>query len=334
MPLRLRNGVFYFRKSINGERTEECLHTSNRKVAERLAAQREVELYERKGGKSYTFRSWWNYFQRVHLTKKGVSARSGYKRTVEPLLDEWGAKELRNISPKDCAEFVGKRLLEKAPHGTIATERGYLKAMFKVAEDEGAIVKSPWTGKSGLKVVPRNRVLTFAEEALLLENADPLIQDVVKFLLATGLRVQELLSATPSSLISLPAKGIKVLGKGSKIRVVPLMDDAVAIAERILPLKATESLLIRRLQKAQQAAGIPHLTLHDLRRTFGTRCAENGMPIAILSEIMGHSNITITAKCYIHITSMTAFEAMKKLGHGRAKAQEGVKTPEIAEKNA
>ena len=39
---------------------------------------------------------------------------------------------------------------------------------------------------------------------------------------------------------------------------------------------------------------------HTLRHTFATRCIEAGVDVKTLSEILGHSNPTITIKKYVH----------------------------------
>lgn len=44
------------------------------------------------------------------------------------------------------------------------------------------------------------------------------------------------------------------------------------------------------------------IDLHSLRHTFGTRCAEAGMPPKVLQEIMGHTDIRITMNTYFYAT--------------------------------
>ncbi len=44
------------------------------------------------------------------------------------------------------------------------------------------------------------------------------------------------------------------------------------------------------------------INLHSLRHTFGTRCAEAGMPPKVLQEIMGHTDIRITMNTYFYAT--------------------------------
>ena len=45
---------------------------------------------------------------------------------------------------------------------------------------------------------------------------------------------------------------------------------------------------------------IPHLKFHSLRHTFATRCIECGCDYKSLSELLGHSNVSITMNLYIH----------------------------------
>lgn len=45
---------------------------------------------------------------------------------------------------------------------------------------------------------------------------------------------------------------------------------------------------------------LPHLKFHSLRHTFATRCIECGCDYKSLSEILGHSNVSITMNLYIH----------------------------------
>ncbi len=55
------------------------------------------------------------------------------------------------------------------------------------------------------------------------------------------------------------------------------------------------------LLKMSISLGWAKLTVLDLRRTFGTRCAEAGMPVPRLQALMGHSRPEITAAYYAHL---------------------------------
>lgn len=59
---------------------------------------------------------------------------------------------------------------------------------------------------------------------------------------------------------------------------------------------------LEKYKKILKHAGIKDHTFHSLRHTFATRCVELGFDVKSLSEIMGHSNISITMQRYVHPT--------------------------------
>ena len=52
----------------------------------------------------------------------------------------------------------------------------------------------------------------------------------------------------------------------------------------------------RRFARALKAAGVPHHRFHDLRHTFGTTMAAEGVPMRTLQEWMGHRDVTTTQR--------------------------------------
>jgi len=60
--------------------------------------------------------------------------------------------------------------------------------------------------------------------------------------------------------------------------------------------------------------GLPQVNFHILRHTFATRCIESGFEIKSLSEILGHSNVNITLKQYVHSSFDLKKNNMKKIG--------------------
>jgi integrase len=44
-----------------------------------------------------------------------------------------------------------------------------------------------------------------------------------------------------------------------------------------------------------------HVTFHDLRHAFASRAASRGVPVGVLSAILGHANVGITQGVYIHL---------------------------------
>lgn len=60
-------------------------------------------------------------------------------------------------------------------------------------------------------------------------------------------------------------------------------------------------------------AGLRDINFHALRHTFATRALEKGIPAKTVSELLGHSSITITLDLYSHVTEELKTEAVEKL---------------------
>lgn len=70
---------------------------------------------------------------------------------------------------------------------------------------------------------------------------------------------------------------------------------------------------LERYKRVLRLSGVRPYTFHTLRHTFATRCVENGVDIKSLSEIMGHSNVTVTMQRYVHPSMDLKREQMNKL---------------------
>ena len=99
----------------------------------------------------------------------------------------------------------------------------------------------------------------------------------------------------------------------SSERIVPLPYYIVEILKNqkrmslsnfVIENKKAERMSVRSYQylfeRLTATAGVRSLNFHALRHTFATRALESGMDIKTLSEIMGHSNATITLNRYAH----------------------------------
>lgn len=111
----------------------------------------------------------------------------------------------------------------------------------------------------------------------------------------------------------------------SSYRMIPLMPDVEALCRRFyredpenFVLTGTRSCLEpRKLQRKLKAytaeCRIEAVHFHTLRHTFATRCIEAGFDMKTLSEILGHSNISITMNQYVHPNLDQKRENMSRL---------------------
>ena len=146
---------------------------------------------------------------------------------------------------------------------------------------------------------------------------------IVELLYASGLRVSELTNLSIEN-INMNSKEIKVLGKGSKERIVFFGDYAKKYLELYLqesrPIlesnKKTKKLLLNNsgapistrgiqlvIDNVVRDASLKHnISPHVLRHTFATDLLNNGADLKSVQELLGHSSLS-TTQIYTHITN-------------------------------
>lgn len=67
----------------------------------------------------------------------------------------------------------------------------------------------------------------------------------------------------------------------------------------------------RYMKKLSEATGVPILTPHELRHTYGTLKREEGVDIYTIQRLMGHSDISVTASIYVH----NDIEVLRRAAH-------------------
>jgi integrase len=78
-------------------------------------------------------------------------------------------------------------------------------------------------------------------------------------------------------------------------------------------------------EEVRKAAGIPDVTLHDLRRTAGSYMAQAGVPLQVIGDILGHQHPSIT-KVYARLSDENERDALETLGEkvaGLLRVKEG-----------
>lgn len=144
---------------------------------------------------------------------------------------------------------------------------------------------------------------------------------MMEIMYGAGLRVSELIFLKLQD-VNLDAGLLRVMGKGSKERIVPIGSKAKSITRewiemgRPLVLKNIPSqyLFIARagkpmtrqafwkiIKKNARLAGIPTVTPHTLRHSFATHLLEGGADLRSVQTMLGHSDIS-TTQIYTHIS--------------------------------
>ena len=237
--------------------------------------------------------------------------RSPLHATQDDIMDYMGTLQ-KALSARSCARSLSA-----------------LKMFFRFLVTEGRIEGSP-ARLLGTPKLPRRLpgVLTRDEVDMLLAQPDPSNQRgyrdkaMLELLYATGLRVSELVGLQMSN-INLEAGYVRMVGKGSKERMVPMGTKALEVLKaylseargKLLKNKSSSSLFLNSrggplsrqgfwkiIKKYGKKAGIrKEITPHKLRHSFASHLLEGGADLRSVQVMLGHADIS-TTQIYTHIT--------------------------------
>jgi integrase/recombinase XerD len=267
------------------------------------------------------------------LVEKGLAAKTleAYSNDLLRFLEFIRSKGTRELAMADSAQVL-RYLIHLRKEGLGARSRARhlisLRGLFRhlvhakiIQQNPAAIVDLP---KVGLKLPD---VLSVAEVQSLLAAPSPEkptgLRDgaMLELLYAAGLRVSELINVNCLD-VNLEAGFIRVLGKGSKERLVPMGAHArdklkiyleagrprqlkgiasatLFVAQRGRPM--TRQGFWKLLRRHAATAGIQKpVTPHSLRHSFATHLLEGGADLRVVQELLGHADIS-TTQIYTHV---------------------------------
>lgn len=106
---------------------------------------------------------------------------------------------------------------------------------------------------------------------------------------------------------------IKIYGKESKERVVPVPKGWREWMFSILPIKRTSRALQYKFKRYIRLADLNQdYTFHSLRHGFATRLVDNGVPIAHVQYLLGHSNL-VTTSIYVKARPIDALKSYEEM---------------------
>ena len=244
---------------------------------------------------------------------------SSYRADLEQLSKFLNGRNLLLVSEENLFAFLGSR---KGRASSAARRVSTLKRFYQYCLRERRISADPTLKLDPPKRTPRfPKSLSEADvEALLAapDTATPLgLRDraMLETLYATGLRVSELV-ALKTFEVNLDANVVRVMGKGSKERLVPLGEEAAYwIATYLKQRKSVARALFvtaRGRGMTRQAfwhllrrygvRAIPgkKLSPHVLRHAFATHLINHGADLRVVQLLLGHADIS-TTQIYTHV---------------------------------
>ena len=204
------------------------------------------------------------------------------------------------------------------------------KSLFGFLVDEGLLARDP-TGNLSSPRVGRSlpdAISMEQVEALLAATGDDTPEAMrdhvmLELLYATGMRVSELVSLDLDD-VDLEQGYVRCFGKGSKERLVPIHERAVAALRCYIDSawpslageKSGSAIFLNRRGKRLTRQGLwlilkgyaaragieAPVTPHTLRHSFATHLLRGGAPLRHVQDLLGHASIT-TTRVYTHLTT-------------------------------
>lgn len=81
---------------------------------------------------------------------------------------------------------------------------------------------------------------------------------------------------------------------------------------KFIPLPINYEGIKTGFRRAREAAGMPHVTFHDLRRSCASILIASGADLYTVSKLLGHSSTAVTERCYAHMEIGRVADALGK----------------------
>jgi integrase/recombinase XerD len=264
--------------------------------------------------------------------EKGLSENtlSSYRRDLEAYAN-WLVEQgsgLLNVSHEQFLGYLSHRYERRFSSRSTARFLSCARGFYRFQLREGVLTENPLASVDNPKLpraLPKSLTEADVEKLLAAPGLDDPVglrdKTMLEVLYACGLRVSELVGLTLSQL-NLRQGVIRVMGKGSKERLIPLGQEAIDWLERYLS-EARPALLNHRpgeilfpSQRAQPmtrqtfwyrikrwalVAGIDKpLSPHTLRHAFATHLLNHGADLRVVQLLLGHSDLS-TTQIYTHV---------------------------------
>jgi integrase/recombinase XerC len=274
---------------------------------------------------------------------------SAYKRDLiqynKFIIENNGNLEIENADYKIIRSWIVSMVNSNISNRSINRKVSSLKSFYKFLIKTDTIKSSPLKAHSPLKQSKKIQVPFSQEEINSLLDSDFFTNDykgvlqksIIAFFYFTGVRRIELINIKESD-ISLESSTIKVMGKRSKERIIPILPKLKKSLKYYREIKSKyngntspEYLFISKNGK-QLSEKFVYRTVneyfklvspkikkapHVLRHTFATHLINEGADINSVKELLGHSSLSAT-QVYSH-TSMERIKEVFKNSHPRAK---------------
>lgn len=261
-----------------------------------------------------------------HLDARSRHAK-GHRSALGRFCAKLGWLRFDEVRKRHGATYAEQRAREGVKPGTARQEITMASAMFAWWSELHGLTRPALAWPE--RPQPRRRWLT-EDEADRLRAAckAPHVRLFVEIALGTGGRTEAILDLTWRQ-VDLERRIVDFgyVARGKRRAAVPIGDELAGVLAEAKEMATTPYVIehnggrIHRVQsafkRAAKAAGLPDVSPHDLRRTFGSWLIQRGVGVKFVSEMLGHGDVRITQEVYGVVDVEHLRGAVEKLARKR-----------------
>lgn len=286
-----------------------------------------------------------NFLQSLKVRNMSPHTLRAYTRDLEDAYAFFAKNNLTQIkdfSIRNIRSYLAMQNNTQIKRSTMLRKISSLRSFAKFLETRGLIKLNPFKlfdAPKREKILPK--FLTEEEASNLMEARPSKLHSlrnkaILELLYSSGLRRSELIGLNICD-INFQQGYARVLGKGSKERIVPITDIALDSIQNYLLTRPqylpSDPLFLSSYQRRISGEGIRqiikqsaintklvrHITPHSLRHSFATHLLNNGCDLKTLQEMLGHKSLSAT-QVYTHVS----LDRLKKVyNHSHPKSRTG-----------
>jgi integrase/recombinase XerC len=212
----------------------------------------------------------------------------------------------------------------------LASIRGFFKYAYKlnyININPTSFILNPKSSRTLPEVASEEIILNSLKEIDKDEKNAKLYKLIIELLYGCALRVSELCNLNFGD-IDIRSKTIRILGKGNKVRIVPIGEKSINTLQEYLSCKNQNSKdpllvnkegiriyprMVRRVvdKYLGKVSDLKKKSPHVLRHSAATHMLDNGADLRAVKEILGHENLS-TTQIYTHVSIERLKTAYKK----------------------
>lgn len=254
--------------------------------------------------------------------------------------DEINKNEIEHFTEKILKNYLVKLIDRELDKKSIARKLTSIRSAFKFAYQNNIIdinpfslIANPKSKRKLPEVVSENIILKTYSLASEAEEKPELIKVIFELLYGCALRVSELCNLKYNDFDSKRSE-LRVLGKGNKMRIIPVGEKSILILKEYLeknPVISVNDHLIRTKKNDKlyprfvhriinkylsKVSDIKKKSPHILRHSAATHMLDNGADLRAVKEILGHENLS-TTQIYTHV-SIERLKSTYKKSHPKS----------------